>query len=109
MLEGLLGRDGHWGFFNDLLVTTLHRAVTTKKRDGVAVLVSNDLDFQVARSTGKLHDENRRACADRLSETSYIPVKRREHTGHFTLDSLEGVLEVVLAFDLADTLTTATF
>lgn len=32
--------DGHWGFFNDLLVPTLDGTIAAEERDGVAVLVS---------------------------------------------------------------------
>ena len=46
----------------DLLEAALRRAVAPVQRDGVAVLVADDLDLQVARAGHQLHDEDGRAC-----------------------------------------------
>lgn len=42
---------------NDLLVAALNRAVTTKKRNGISILVSQQLHLQVPSNRGQLHDK----------------------------------------------------
>ena len=49
---------------NNLLVATLDRAITAKERDGVSVLISKQLDLQVAGLASKLHNEDRGACVN---------------------------------------------
>jgi hypothetical protein len=39
LLEPLRLRDCNRSFFDDLLMTTLDRAVTSEKRDGIAILI----------------------------------------------------------------------
>ncbi len=46
----------------DLLEAALGGAVSAIQRDGVAVLVADDLHFQVSRAGHELHDEDGRAC-----------------------------------------------
>lgn len=58
LLESLRFRDCDGSFFNNLLVATLHRAVTTEERDGVAVLISKKLDFEMAGLACQLHNED---------------------------------------------------
>ncbi|GFZ47133.1 hypothetical protein JCM24511_04876 [Saitozyma sp. JCM 24511] len=50
--------DGDGGLLDDLLVTTLDRAVTAEEGDGVAVLVGDELDLEMASGSGELHDED---------------------------------------------------
>lgn len=45
LLESLRVRDGYRRLFDDLLVPTLDRAVTTKERNCVAVLIGEELDL----------------------------------------------------------------
>jgi hypothetical protein len=49
-----------WGLLNDLLVAALHRAVTLKQVDGVAVRVAEHLDLDMpAHQRGKLLKDRR--------------------------------------------------
>ena len=50
--------EGRWGFFDDLLVTALNRAITFVQVDHVAVGVTQHLDFDVARFFDKFFDED---------------------------------------------------
>ena len=61
LLEGLLARNSDRGLLNDLLMSSLDRAITSKDGDIVAILVGEKLDFQMPCAAGKLHDEDRRA------------------------------------------------
>ena len=58
--ESILFRDGHRGLFDNLLVPTLHRAVTSEEGNGISILVSEQLNFKMPCLTGKLHDKDRR-------------------------------------------------
>jgi hypothetical protein len=40
--------NGHGRFFDNLLVPSLDRTVSSKERDGIAVLISEDLDFEMS-------------------------------------------------------------
>merc|ERR1719258_493228 len=53
------GRFGRRRLLEDLLEAALRRAVAPVQRDGVAVLVADDLDLQVPRAGHELHDEDR--------------------------------------------------
>lgn len=53
--------DGGWRLLNDLLVPPLDGTVTPKQRHGVPVLISEDLDLQVAGMLGQLHEKDRGA------------------------------------------------
>jgi hypothetical protein len=66
-LEGLLFSDGHWGFFDDLLMTTLDRAITPEQRYRVAILIGQQLNFQVTRLACELHYENGRTWTEHKS------------------------------------------
>lgn len=46
--------------FENLLEATLGRAVTTVERDGLPVLISNDLDLNVPGTGTELHEEDGR-------------------------------------------------
>ena len=111
LLEALRTGDRDGRLFDDLLVATLDRAVTAEQRDGIAVLVGDDLDLEVTRSSGELHDEDRRSCHFRRGCVSKIlshsARRRGKRTGNLGQDSLVGLLEVGLAVDLADTLSSA--
>ena len=69
LLEALGPGDRDGRLLDDLLVATLDRAVAAEERDGVAVLVGEDLDLEVTSGAGELHDEHGRACrnAERVS------------------------------------------
>ena len=67
LFEGGGGRYGGRSFLDDLLVPPLDGAVAAEHGDGVAVLVGQDLDLQVAGVLRQLHDEDGRAghlCLD---------------------------------------------
>jgi hypothetical protein len=82
--------NGKGGFLENLLETTLSRAVTSAKSDRISAFVSNNLDFQVVGVLTKLHDENRRSDI-------------------FVLDLNVGVLEILFVFNGTDSLTTSSF
>ena len=46
------------GLLNDLLVSALNGAVTAKHRDGTAIFISQQLDFQMTSCWCQLHDED---------------------------------------------------
>ena len=50
--------DRRGRFFNDLLVAALHRALTFPEVNGVAVLISEDLNFDVPRPLDKAFEVN---------------------------------------------------
>mmetsp|Transcript_105102 Transcript_105102/g.206152 ORF Transcript_105102/g.206152 Transcript_105102/m.206152 type:complete len:332 (+) Transcript_105102:138-1133(+) len=82
--------NGWRTFLKNLLETTLGGAVTSIQGDGVTMLVSNNLNFQVASILAKLHDEDRR-------------------TNNFVADLDVGILQIFLVIDETDTLTTSSF
>ncbi|ROV86895.1 hypothetical protein VMCG_10866 [Cytospora schulzeri] len=53
--------DGDRRLLDDFLVTSLDRAISAEERNVVAVLICEQLDLQVTRTAGKLHDEDGRA------------------------------------------------
>mmetsp|Transcript_18949 Transcript_18949/g.55655 ORF Transcript_18949/g.55655 Transcript_18949/m.55655 type:complete len:1292 (+) Transcript_18949:3267-7142(+) len=61
LLEGLGLGDGGRALLEDLLVAPLGGAVAAVERDGVAVLVADNLDLEVARLGTELHEEDGRA------------------------------------------------
>ena len=63
-LERLILRDRDRSLLDDLLVATLDRAITAKERNSVSVLISKQLDLQVAGLASKLHNEDRGACVN---------------------------------------------
>jgi hypothetical protein len=89
LLESLCAGNGDGSLLDNLLMSTLDRTVTTEQRDVVAVLISEQLDFQMSGVAGKLHDEDGR-------------------TRDFAGSSLVHGSELFLVVDLADTLTTTT-
>jgi hypothetical protein len=89
LLESLCAGNGDGSLLDNLLMSTLDRAVTTEQRDVVAVLISEQLDFQMSGVAGKLHDEDGR-------------------TRNFAGSSLVHGSEFLLVVDLTDTLATTT-
>mmetsp|Transcript_13544 Transcript_13544/g.23330 ORF Transcript_13544/g.23330 Transcript_13544/m.23330 type:complete len:715 (+) Transcript_13544:4833-6977(+) len=86
-----IGLGGNGGtLLENLLVTTLYRAVTSAESDGVTVLVSNELNLQVASTLGETHDEDR-------------------GSGDLRLDLAKACLDLGVVVDKTDTLTTTTF
>ncbi|RUS22134.1 LOW QUALITY PROTEIN: hypothetical protein BC937DRAFT_90266 [Endogone sp. FLAS-F59071] len=83
--KGLLLGNGDRRLLDDLLVTTLHRAIAAEEGDGVAVLVGQQLNLKMTRVARELHDENGRA-------------------GHLAQNLSEGLPKPFLTHDLADTL-----
>lgn len=49
---------GNRAFFHDLLVTSLYGAVPGEQGAAVAVLIAEQLDFQVSGSGGQLHPKD---------------------------------------------------
>jgi hypothetical protein len=88
-LERVGLRNGDGSLLNNLLVTSLNGAISAEEGDVVAVLISEQLDFEMSGVAGKLHDEDGRA---------------RNFTGGGLVESLE----TVLTCSLSDTLTTTT-
>ena len=61
-LTECFGRDDGWrGFLEDLLETALGGAITSREGHGVTMLVTNDLDFNVAVVLAELHEEDGRS------------------------------------------------
>merc|ERR1719313_3291583 len=89
LAENLLRADGRRTFLEDLLEPALRRAVATAQSDCVAVLVANQLHFQVTGTACELHDEDRRS-------------------DNLRLDLLEGVLALLFRGDFPDALAAAT-
>ena len=58
LLEGVRLGNGGRTFLEDLLETTLGGAITSVQSNGVSVLVTDDLNFQVTSILTELHDEN---------------------------------------------------
>jgi hypothetical protein len=48
--------------FNDFLMASLNRTIAAKERNGIAILVCENLDFQVSGRSSQLHDEDRGTC-----------------------------------------------
>ena len=68
------GRRGqHWPLLDDLLVPPLHGAVPPRQGDGGAVLVRQQLHFQVPRGADEAHEEDGRA--------GHLPRHRLERCG----------------------------
>jgi hypothetical protein len=59
-LKSFILGNRHWRFLDNLLVTTLHGAITSKKRDCVAILIGQKLNLQMTRLARELHDEDGR-------------------------------------------------
>ena len=57
-LADLLGEVGRWCDLDDLLVTTLHGAVTLEEVDGVSFCIREDLHFDVPRTLEEPFDED---------------------------------------------------
>lgn len=53
--------NGSRSLFYDFLMSSLHRAVSTKQGNGIAVLICQDLDLEMTSMLCQLHDKNRRA------------------------------------------------
>mmetsp|Transcript_17316 Transcript_17316/g.42293 ORF Transcript_17316/g.42293 Transcript_17316/m.42293 type:complete len:351 (+) Transcript_17316:3880-4932(+) len=88
LLESLgLGNDRRT-FLENLLETTLSRTITTIQSNGISVLITNNLNFQVTCVLTKLHNEDRR-------------------TDDFVLDLDVGIREVVFVINESDALTTS--
>lgn len=67
ILKHIRSGDGSGSLLYNFLVPSLHRTVSTKQGYGIAILIGQDLDLQVAGVLGELHDENRRSwnfCLD---------------------------------------------
>lgn len=58
VLKHCRGGNGGWGLLDDLLVAPLHGAVAAEERDGVAVLVCQDLHLQVPGLLGQPHHKD---------------------------------------------------
>mmetsp|Transcript_33963 Transcript_33963/g.74704 ORF Transcript_33963/g.74704 Transcript_33963/m.74704 type:complete len:459 (+) Transcript_33963:4774-6150(+) len=89
LTEGFGGNNDGGSLLKDLLETTLGGAVTTVESDGVAVLVTDDLNLDVTGVLTKLHEED--GGSDDL-------------IGNLDV----GVLEILLVVHETDALTTAT-
>mmetsp|Transcript_13887 Transcript_13887/g.33108 ORF Transcript_13887/g.33108 Transcript_13887/m.33108 type:complete len:869 (-) Transcript_13887:356-2962(-) len=88
LAEGFAGDDDGRSLLEDLLEAALGGAVTSVEGDGVAVLITDDLDLDVTCVLTELHEEDGRSD-DLVGDLDV------------------GVAEVVLVVDEADTLTTA--
>ena len=64
--------------FNDLLVSALDGAITSEEGDGAAILISEQLDFQVPSGASELHDENRRTWI-MVSHRQNLDISRITH------------------------------
>ena len=67
-LKGIFFCDGHRRLLDNLLVATLHGAIASEEGNSVAILVSKELDLEMASLAGKLHDEDRGTCIYQLEE-----------------------------------------
>merc|ERR1719183_759678 len=88
LAEGFGGDDDGRALLEDLLEAALGGAVTAVEGDGVAVLITDDLDLDVTGVLTELHEEDGRSD-DLVGDLDV------------------GVAEVILVVDEADTLTTA--
>ena len=86
------GQDGGGGFFDDLLVATLNRAVANARSPDIAVVVGDDLYLDVACIGDKAFEED-----DGVAEGPLC----------FALRALECNFEFVFGPDLADTASAA--
>ena len=86
LAEGFGGNNDGRALLEDLLEPTLGGAITSVESDGVAVLVTDDLDLDVTGVLTELHEEDGRAD-DLVGDLNV------------------GVLEVLLVVDEADALT----
>ncbi|KAH3668228.1 hypothetical protein OGAPHI_001982 [Ogataea philodendri] len=50
--------DGDRSFFNNLLVSSLNRTISSEQRNVITVLIGQELHFQVSSGTSQLHDED---------------------------------------------------
>jgi hypothetical protein len=89
-LEGRLLGDSDRSLLNNLLMTTLNGTITTEQGDVVTVLISQQLNLQMAGVSSQLHDEDGRT---------------RNLVGGGIVESDK----FLLVLDLSDTLTTTTF
>mmetsp|Transcript_9802 Transcript_9802/g.14587 ORF Transcript_9802/g.14587 Transcript_9802/m.14587 type:complete len:503 (-) Transcript_9802:439-1947(-) len=85
LLESLRGHNGRWTLLENLLETTLGRAITTVQGNSVSVLISNNLNLDVTGILTKLHKEN--GTSDDL-------------VGHLNIR----VLQIILVVNETDTL-----
>jgi hypothetical protein len=92
-LAKLFREMGSWCDLDDFLVTTLDRAVTLEKVDGIAFAVGEDLDFNVTR-----------ALDEALNEDSAVT----ESGLGFANGHVELVLELALFADNTHTTTSTT-
>ena len=76
-----LAQPGRGGFFDDLLMASLHRAVALEEIDGVAVRVGKDLDLDMARAGGVLLDQHRIVAETRCGFASARGEHGREFAG----------------------------
>ncbi|KAI5305285.1 hypothetical protein KEM55_009081, partial [Ascosphaera atra] len=88
--EGLGFRDGDGRLLDDLLVPSLHGAVAPKQGDVIPVLISQQLDLEMAGVARELHDED-----GRPRDLAGGGIVQRD--------------EVLLFLDLADPLATTAF
>lgn len=58
ILKHIRSGDGSRSLLYNLLVASLHRTVSSKQGNGIAILISQDLNLQMAGMSGQLHDEN---------------------------------------------------
>lgn len=61
LFESALSSNGGRSLFDDLLVPPLNGAVSSEKRNGISVFVSENLNLEVPRMLSQLHDEDGRA------------------------------------------------
>jgi len=61
LLEPLGLSDGDGSLLDDLLVSPLNRTVSTEKRDGVSVLIRDELDLEMSSRSSESHDEDGRS------------------------------------------------
>lgn len=48
--------NSHWSLFDDLLVTSLHWAVTTKQRNSIPMLICDDLHLQMTGTKTRIYN-----------------------------------------------------
>src|SRR5690606_36423295 len=91
-LAHLFGDEGRRRFLDDLLVAALDAALTLVEVERVAVLIAEDLDFDVARVEDELLDE------DAVVAEAVQPL---------TLDALEALADVLFVIGEAHALAAA--
>ena len=58
LMESFFGHDSGRSLLKDFLETTLGRTITSIKSDGISVLISDNLNFNVTSILTQLHDED---------------------------------------------------